>query len=1032
MWRAISWRGGSSAVFFVVAVATLAAAVAGPTYLAAADQSVLQAQLASQTPPALGYTIAAAPGVASPSVAKLEVLASAIPGGSGPGRLYGSPLITSVVSGRLNDRLTETVDPIAFLARSGVCQQVSFAAGTCPTGPGEVTLSTRTADALGVRVGSKITPLFRQGTVPPLTVSGLYVAPAALSSYWWGSNPFAFGASAGGASEFLDDGFLDNSAVGALAQNIPFTNIAQLPLNSSLVSATTVPAMVAKLAGFSSQLASQGYAGSTKIGDTFGVIEAEEQQMRGVIAVISLELVAIALVVLYGVASTMSEERRTDIAIAELRGFKRRSIMWIAMREPATLLAAAAPLGLLVGWEAVRLVSGHTFVERTPVTIDSLAVGTGLLAFVAGLGACAMTMRSLVSRSRRTALTTPTARRRNRSLVFADGIALVLTAVALIDLLISKGSSNDLSASGAVGSGGTASNPFAALAPALLGVAGGILAARVLPVLAVAAARATRWSPRLASSLAARGLMRQPGLARRALVPAIAVCVLVFAVSAFAVARANRRTQALFSTGAPVVLNVRVAPGVDPVAAVRAADPGGQQAMAAAVVRAPGGLVLAVDSKRFAKVGDWSGVSATSAAQVAQDLSPPVVEPLSFSKVGAMRLAITETIPTSPPSILHASVYDEVRQTEDIVDFGSLRPGTHEYTASVGGCAVICRLDSLTVFWLPSVNSAQSSANLSFTISAMQTQDAPTGWATVTAGLNAGDSWQGSDHTVSVVASSRGLTADFQLSVSATPPSVIRADAPALLPAVVTDSLASSNVNLATQSQFPAVGLDGSSITVLSETSAVALPEIGQYGALLDLSLLERVDQGSTMATQFQVWCRNAPSASLLAGLHKQGVDVTSASTASAAAGVLDRSGPALAFDLFLFGAVAAALLSLGSLIFAIAAGSRKRAVALAALAASGVPRKTLRKSLAAEYVSVVIVGVVLGFVAGVVTIDLALSSLPEFLPGRVGPALSVFVPWRWVLIAAGADTVVLLISALVSARLVMRRVTPECLRLSL
>ena len=1033
VWRAISWRAGSSAVFLVVAVATVAAAVAGPTYLAAADQSVLQVRLLHEPPSELGYTISAASGVATASATRLEAIAAEIPGGSGPGKRYGPALITMDLAANVYDRLTHLTDPIDLLARSGVCQQIRFSAGACPTLPDQVALSTRTADSLGVGVGDQVTPFFQSGEAR-LTVSGLYVVPPTLSSYWWGSNPFAFGEPRGSTGELLDDGFVAYSAVAPLARKLPLTTLAQLPLNPSSIRATEVPAVQAELAAFSSRLATGGLSGSTPIGSTFSAVEAEEKQMRGVIAVIGLELVAIALVVLYGVAAIMSEERRPDMAIAELRGFKRRSIAWIALREPAVLLAAAVPVGLFAGWAAVRLVAGHTFVAGTPVTVDSLAVGTCLLTFATGLLASAMSVRGVFSRARRAAASPALESRRiSRALLLADVVALVLTAVAITDLLLSKGSSGDLAASGGAGSGGTASNPFAAVAPALVGVAGGILAARVVPVVARAAARATRWSQRLATGLAARGLMRKPDLARRALVPAVAVCLLVFAVASYAVARANRHAQALFSTGAPVVLDVRVAPGADLVSAVRKADPAGQQAMAVATVSTPADIVLAVDTTRFAKIAAWSGLSGTSAAAVARDLSPPTVSPLILSGAQALRLVISRATALSPPPVLQAGLYDELRQKENILDFGTLRAGTNEYTASAnGGCAGTCRLDSLTVFWSPSANST-ASGNLSFTITAMMVQASGGGaWRTTAAGLTTAGAWQASDQTMSVAATPDGLAAEFHLGASVSPPSILRADAPTLLPAVVTDSLQASNVSLATPDQFPTVGLDGSSITVLRKASAVALPEVGSYGALLDLSLLERVNQGTTSASQFQVWFRQAPSAGLLAALSEEGITVTGSSTAAAAAAILDGSGPALAFELFLLGAVAAALLSLGALVFAIAAGSRKRAVALAALLAAGVPRTTLRRSLAGEYTAVVIAGAAVGAAAGVATVGAALSSLPQFLPGRVGPALTVFMPWGWVLIAAGGALVLLVASALLSAQLVMRRATPDCLRLAL
>ncbi|MGH9295019.1 MAG: hypothetical protein ACRD0B_06780, partial [Acidimicrobiales bacterium] len=50
--RALWWRAGSSAAFLAVAIVSVAAATAGPIYLAAADQSVLTNVLSPAPPEA--------------------------------------------------------------------------------------------------------------------------------------------------------------------------------------------------------------------------------------------------------------------------------------------------------------------------------------------------------------------------------------------------------------------------------------------------------------------------------------------------------------------------------------------------------------------------------------------------------------------------------------------------------------------------------------------------------------------------------------------------------------------------------------------------------------------------------------------------------------------------------------------------------------------------------------------------------------------------------------------------------------------
>src|SRR4029077_4063966 len=115
-----------------------------------------------------------------------------------------------------------------------------------------------------------------------------------------------------------------------------------------------------------------------------------------------------------------------------------------------------------------------------------------------------------------------------------------------------------------------------------------------------------------------------------------------------------------------------------------------------------------------------------------------------------------------------------------------------------------CRVDSLTIFWEPPSNSSVNTANLPLTFAAVQTQDPGNpGWQTDPAGFAIGGLWEGSDKSVTLKATNQGLQADFPLQAVVTPPSLIRADVPPILPSVVTTGLADSNINLATPHEFP-------------------------------------------------------------------------------------------------------------------------------------------------------------------------------------------------------------------------------------
>ena len=60
--NALRWRAGSSAVFLIVALLAVAAATAGPIYLAAADQSVLEHVVVPPAPDLTGLVVNEQPG----------------------------------------------------------------------------------------------------------------------------------------------------------------------------------------------------------------------------------------------------------------------------------------------------------------------------------------------------------------------------------------------------------------------------------------------------------------------------------------------------------------------------------------------------------------------------------------------------------------------------------------------------------------------------------------------------------------------------------------------------------------------------------------------------------------------------------------------------------------------------------------------------------------------------------------------------------------------------------------------------------
>ncbi|HEV8065880.1 MAG TPA: FtsX-like permease family protein, partial [Acidimicrobiales bacterium] len=403
---------------------------------------------------------------------------------------------------------------------------------------------------------------------------------------------------------------------------------------------------------------------------------------------------------------------------------------------------------------------------------------------------------------------------------------------------------------------------------------------------------------------------------------------------------------------------------------------------------------------------------------------------LTLSDSSAIRFSVDLATKVSPPPSLEFELFDEATSNEDEIAVPAVARGRHEYTIAFdGACSRSCRLDNITFFWQPSVNSATGKADLPMVFKNLQ-EKTPSGWTPLPGGFDSVDDWIGTTGAISLSALHGGLLANVHVNVSAQPPILARNDVPRQLPAVVTSDVVGDNTDIANPNQYPAIGLDGSGINVVSHITSQTLPQVGANATLVDMTLAERAQLGAP-AGVYQIWFRVPPSPALLGRLKSEGVTVTGTKTAAVAADVLNHSGPALAFELFLLAALAAVLLALGALVFAIAAASRHRAVEIAALAAAGVPRRILHRSLIAEYATVVLMGVILGVVSGVVTVHVVLGALPEFTPGRSGPNFGVFVPWEHVLLAAGGALLILVIGTTLASSLVMRRATPVCLRVS-
>lgn len=1013
-------------MFFLVAVAAIMASAAGPIYLGAADQSLVTTKLLAAAAIKSGITVSPAQnGYAPPSTLLGEV--RTVPGGAGSsGEMYRTPLLTIDLSASIINRRSGRPNSIEIVSRTGDCSHLRVVDGRCPTSGDEVMLSTRSAKLAGLAIGDRIDASSATHGSARLVISGLYVAGNDDQPYWWSANYFPFGGSATGVS--LDDGFMTERGAERLASRLASTDWAQLPLRVSGLSAAEAPAFAARLTTWASALATHhGLTAGTSLPAILSGAESEESFARTIVAMVSIELVLLALFVLYAVARATSALRAPDVRVAELRGLPRRRRASLALREPVVLLATALPVGIALSYVVMSVVDRHVLGPGAVSGIGALALEAGAGGFVAGIVSAALGSRALLATTRREETASSMRQRRGRNAVVLDALGLLLGAAGIAEL---AGQSPQAT---------TSVSPIAYLGPGLVALGAGVAAARLLPLAADLAGRALAWSRHAALTLAARGLARRESLYRQVLVPCIATGLLVFGISGLVVANRNHVMQSQFSVGAPVVLDVQTRPGLDLVAAVQKADPSGTEAMAAADISESDGDTIAVDPSRLAAVASWpAGLSGLSASRAASLLSPRVAPAPYFPRAQSLELSV-DAPAVSPRPRLQIDLYDKQVASEDVLNLPAIEPGEHAYSASLEGlCQAGCRIDSILVVWDAKApgrhaSSAQKAeaekqdslaGHYMFRIVSISARISSSRSARVSV-VSAG--WAGTGGAATVP-TKHGIEVLADLPDS---PAIKPADLPKSVPVIATGTALALDSTPAAPDQLEYFGLDGSELTGTAAHVVPVLPRVGANATMVSLDLAETEQEGPLTDVTLQVWCRAPPSRELLKRLSKQGVTVVSTERATKVLSSLDRSGPALGFDMYGLAAAGAALLAVGAVLFSVASDARRRRIEFAGLAAVGVPRSLLKRCLVIESSVTTVVGVLAGGGAAVLSAFLALRFLPEFAPGRVGPPLQTGLPWADVLAMAAAMLVVLEGAAVAADVALVRGVRPELLRLS-
>ncbi len=1024
--RALWWRRGLSLATLVVAAITVGAGSLGPLYAHAAAESTLRDALSQQGADAgLHYTYAI-------QLDTEDDLITVESRGPRPGSIKAYPdIIPAVVLASRADTPAQVAagndgPRTQMVWRQDVCAHLRMVRGRCPTKAGEVIVSERTlaGDYYGWQVGGQLQLASVPHAVPganpvptTLTVVGSYQLRNSQDVYWQGRHYFdaAPGAGAGDQPDTVDDVFVDQSELTTLAST-PAEVQVDYPIAADRIRLADVDQLqsdVKKLTSFGAQ------AGR---GDTFttGVLNvlATERHERSLVDVatllVSLQLAVLAWLVLFQVVADAVEAKGSEIALAKLRGLSPRSTIRFGLAEPLLLVLLGTPIGVLGGWLSVRALASSVLVADTPVAFTRETVLAVLIALagsaVAAFAAGRRTLRrSVLEQWRRTPGHHP-----SRWMLVLD-VLLAAAAIAGLVLLREHGKSGPRAAT--------------LLSPALLVFAVALLGIRLVPLVLRPLLPATRGSRRIALFLATRQVSRRPAGLRLAALLTVAVGLATFAIAGEGVAHRNQAARAQVETGATQVAALQYEPVHDPIAATRAADPAGSWAMATASWLPDGGgsvtgRVLAVDTSRLAAVG-YSGHTDLSTKQLAQQLVPAdTPKPLTLTTT-AIRLTITasELSPGNTPNVLlnlrrPGQFYLNVRA-------GSLRPGTHSYTATLP-CQAGCGFVGIT--WDRPIDTfGQLSGKV--TISRIETAPEAGGWQQLAAGLSRPGDWrratQAGNSSDQLGVSPAGLTDTFSSEAGGSA-GIAHADSPRPLRTVAGPNGVASGPDVPRPLEMVDVTGAAAEYSVVAGVSV--LPVVQDAGLLVNLSAIRAQLPGFDPEASWTIWLGPKAPPDALARLRAAGLVVDPPQTESSRQAELARQGPALALRLLVICAIVGAILAVGGTAIAIASTGRRRSFELASLRALGIGRRVLLRTAILEQLLLLGAAVLLGVPAGYLAARLSMPSIPEFADST--PVTLDYRPaLTGVLVFALAFCVLLGITAVLAGQLLMRAAAPARLR---
>ena len=489
-------------------------------------------------------------------------------------------------------------------------------AGNDAESPIQVVVLDAVAQELGLAVGDQLTLTthhFDLLVAVPVRLVGIFTINAVNDPYWYDDEQLLTGVANGSSRTFgpfitTPDDLLAHAGVDSVhVQWRIFPNLDRLTVEGS----TVVRARLATLPERVGAVTAEPVQVRTGLTAILGEAERSLVVSRAGVLLLMVQLGILAAYAIILTASLLVDHRRIDTALLRSRGAAPWQVAMLALAEglllavPAVVVAPWVTVGALnllnvvgpladVGLEIVPRVSMDGYLAAAAAGI----VCVGLLVLPALLGA-----RGFAAEQGELS------RQETRTFGQRMGIdvaLLALTGIAVWQLRL-YGAPLTRTVQGRLGL-----DPLLVAAPAIGLLAGGVLALRILPLLAVVAEASISRGRKLVASLGSRQLARRPlRYTRSALLLMLAISMGIFALSYAATWSTSQRDQAAYQAGA----DIRAQPGhtrdsLPPwaVASAYSGIPGVERA--SPVERIGDGVSVATGS------GDLLAIDADSAADV--------------------------------------------------------------------------------------------------------------------------------------------------------------------------------------------------------------------------------------------------------------------------------------------------------------------------------------------------------------------------------------------------------------------------------